>query len=535
MSIRTLPFLIAAFLIHLPGVGLQAQYGEPDPGYGTGGFAITDAWQQTLPRTLCLLADGGTVAAGFRFATAQVPGIVRLLKLDAQGAIDGSFGDNGVVTWTHVPNQTVIAEAMVELPDGRLLVAASVTVGFNDVRQLLLRFMPNGALDTGFGDEGVVYAPLEEENVPVLFMDLDAQGRILLCGERRNGTGIFGSSEAYLMRLLADGSMDASFGTDGMVLLAGNYVFASGVHVEVLDDGRLLLLVSVGDLEDAEVRIARLLPDGATDTSFGDNGVALVEAFGEWRPYALRLAVDAGGRIRVGALFEDLDGVGRVGSFALLPDGSLDATYGNNGLALVQPGVGSGEYDFPLAMLVDADGGLLFQVEVMDDEDLIYGWARQLPGGAADEVFAPNGMKVATLPPGGWLTFGAALQDDGKLIALGGVSQSGGGFPQVMVTRVQPTATFASVPEQAPFLSGLTLFPNPVADRFTLAFHHDHVAPLRIELMDLQGRLVHRFAERPFPQGEQRLELAWPGDAAQGAYVLAITGAAGRVAVPLMR
>jgi len=188
-----------------------------------------------------------------------------------------------------------------------------------------------------------------------------------------------------------------------------------------------------------------------------------------------------------------------------------------------------------LATLVDEDGALLHVVELSEDGGSSYALARQLMNGQPDETFGAGGTRALELPPDAWLTVSADLRADGKLWTLGSRSIPGSDFPHAMLGRLQPTATFASVPEQVPFLSGLTLFPNPVADRFTLAFQHEGDGPLRIELMDLQGRLVHRFAERLFPQGEQRLELAWPGDAAQGAYVLSIVGAEGRAALPVVR
>lgn len=527
--------LLATTLGTLHGTVLHAQYGEPDPTFGNDGFTITDAWGQTNAGTLTMLADGSMVVGGFRLTAGGSPGTVRMIKLDAQGAIDPSFGDNGVVTWDYFLNQNVWLRHIVELPDGRLLVAAWGVVGFNDARQLLLRFTPDGQLDESFGDEGMVFDPWDQENATVLAMVVDAQGRILLGGERRIGTGNFTASEAYVMRLLPDGDVDGSFGTEGVALFAGNFAKAEITCMEVLPDGRLVAGMSSFDLEESEARIVRLLPTGAIDNTFADNGTALVEAFGEWRPFPQWMALDGNGRIRMGCLFEDADGAGRVGSFALLADGTLDSTYGTDGLALAELGVGTGDYDFPMAMLVDADDALLFQVAADDTDEQLFGWVRQFADGIMDQVFAPTGMKVAELPPNGWLSGAVTLQGDGKLVAAGGVDLLGGGVPPLLVLRVQPTATFTSVPEQAPFLTALSLFPNPVADRFTLAFHHESDSPLRIELMDLQGRLVYRFAEQRFVQGVQRLELAWPAEAAQGAYVLAITGTAGRVAVPMVR
>ena len=80
--VMRIPAALFALLLGLSTV--YPQPGEPDPGYGVGGFAITDAWQQTLPRVVKVHSDGGTVIGGFRYASAQTTGIVRLVQRFAE-------------------------------------------------------------------------------------------------------------------------------------------------------------------------------------------------------------------------------------------------------------------------------------------------------------------------------------------------------------------------------------------------------------------------------------------------------------------
>jgi photosystem II stability/assembly factor-like uncharacterized protein len=68
----------------------------------------------------------------------------------------------------------------------------------------------------------------------------------------------------------------------------------------------------------------------------------------------------------------------------------------------------------------------------------------------------------------------------------------------------------------------LELFPNPSNGPFTLQFNNPETQELRIELVDVKGRLIKVFADRTFSEGTQQLDLVAENLPA-GAYFLRIS------------
>jgi uncharacterized delta-60 repeat protein len=152
---------------------------------------------------------------------------------------------------------------------------------------------------------------------------IDAQGRIVVVGD----TGAFGHSRGFAARYRSDGTLDPTFAGAGFVKIAeGAYVsFARAVAVDA--QGRIL--VAGGSNPHAyygEMLVARYDSNGTLDASFGSAGSVLIP-FGTPYSNAWAILVDAAQRIVV---------AGRSGGDAfaiarLLPDGGLDPSFGNGG------------------------------------------------------------------------------------------------------------------------------------------------------------------------------------------------------------
>ena len=150
-----------------------------------------------------------------------------------------------------------------------------------------LTFAAPGDVDTSFGDGGFA-AVGDGEYLGISTVAIQPDGRIL-------GTTAANNS-LVLFRLLADGNPDLSFGLDGIAQIATN-AFARDLVIDDID--RIYLGFSTGD---TEYNVARLLPDGTPDDSFGNNGIV---------------------RVSVGALLGSGTTANRIRGMTLLPDGKL--------------------------------------------------------------------------------------------------------------------------------------------------------------------------------------------------------------------
>ena len=186
--------------------------------------------------------------------------------------------------------------------------------------------------------------------------------------------------------LLSAGDLDASFGTGG--LLAQDFGFGDdfGYAVAVQSDGRILVAGTVqGSNGTTDFGLARFLPDGSLDVSFGAGGFVRTD-FGLTSPSideARSIAIDGGGRIYVAGYANR----GLNNDFAVArynPDGSLDGSFGTAGVA-VNSFNGN---DQAFAMTLQPDGKVLLAGMISND----FGIARYTESGALDATFGTGGF-----------------------------------------------------------------------------------------------------------------------------------------------
>src|SRR5579862_6280501 len=152
----------------------------------------------------------GRIAAGGLIAAALLCG--GAVSAYADGALDPSFGQGGSVIGTFPPNGWISDAA--RAPDGSIVVAG----GSGDVSALALsRFSADGALDTSFGSGGVALLGGGFQDWG-LTIAVQPDGRIVVAGYRQET--IAGLSEGLVARFLANGQLDPSFGSGGVVVFA---------------------------------------------------------------------------------------------------------------------------------------------------------------------------------------------------------------------------------------------------------------------------------------------------------------------------
>lgn len=166
-------------------------------------------------------------------------------RLDAGGSVDPSFGDAGIATVVEADPDSGLAVVDAITASGRALVAVRrVNLADGATDALVARVMESGGLDPGFGAAGIATVDLSTQDA-VGAIAADEAGRIVLAGG--SGASMF-SAEATLVRLTADGSLDASFG-DGGVARPLEEVFAANTitgfrGVAVQADGALIAIAA---------------------------------------------------------------------------------------------------------------------------------------------------------------------------------------------------------------------------------------------------------------------------------------------------
>jgi len=214
--------------------------------------------------------DGKLIVAG---SSATTTGTwVSLVRFLRDGSLDTGFGNAGKVI-TQVGSQgNDSAFAVAVQPDGRIVVAgASDQGGATHLDFAVLRYKADGSLDTSFGNGGKVTADFAGDADRAWAIALQPDGKIVVGGEANTGSSATGVDFA-LLRLDADGSLDAGFGSGGKLLVP--VAAGSGgdvVHALALQpvEGELRILAVGGE---GDFRAVRLHANGALDTSFGTQG-----------------------------------------------------------------------------------------------------------------------------------------------------------------------------------------------------------------------------------------------------------------------
>ena len=259
--------------VGMVGAGaLVARYlpdGRPDPSFGSGGVAAAPSAARFTGtfRSVAALPGGGVIAGGDLCAVAQEP---------RPAPVDPVPVDPYAVDPSAVDPAATAAQA----PDTRCGSA-------------LARFRPDGSPDPSFGDGGVVIGA----GPSIAALSVVAGGRIATVGTSgTEGDLLEPGAVVAVARYREDGSLDPSFGTGGIVTTKAARLGARGEAIVARPGGGLLVSATGLDPELKRRTATRLVAyraDGSLDASFGSGGIVSPESLDYARePRSLALAAD---------------------------------------------------------------------------------------------------------------------------------------------------------------------------------------------------------------------------------------------------
>jgi uncharacterized delta-60 repeat protein len=267
-------------------------------------------------------------------------------------------------------------------------------------------FGADGDLDPTFGKGGKVVTGFGAPAASANSLALQADGKIIAAG------WVFDPSanvDFALARYLPDGSPDPTFGSGGRVQsdYAGQFDIANAVAIQ--PDGKIIAAGFATIGLDQVFAIARYLPDGSLDPTFDSDGRVTGDFFGIVR--ALVLLPD--GKVLVAGSGYS----GATADFAMArynPNGSLDTGFGKGGTVFTDfAGLSDGLY-----ALVALPDGQLFAVGTTETNvtgnDLAL--ARYNADGTLDFTFGIAGKMTRDFFGRGDVPTSAALQPDGKIV-----------------------------------------------------------------------------------------------------------------------
>jgi uncharacterized delta-60 repeat protein len=394
----------------------QAADGDLDPTFGTGGTLMTDIGRSTdLANAVAIQADGKLVVVGQSYKNndySQEDFVVARYNTD--GTLDTTFGGRGRVR-TDFPGLAAVPSSVVIQPDGKIVVAGGAFPLFTFLGNFeVVRYNPNGSLDTSFGDGGIVTTFFPQGSY-AFDVALQPDGKIIAAGTVfvDFDPGESSDTDFALARYNTDGSPDATFGTGGQVSTDFVGFEDDAFSVLLQPDGSIVAVGSANDPANFyDFAAARYLSNGTIDTTFGVSGRVRTDFGDQNFDRARSAALQPDGKIvAAGFATSQLGGVQNFGVVRYTSNGILDTTFSRDGMTQIDFG---NCCQSATKVLVQSDGKIIVvggsNGESSDDDFLV---ARLNPRGSQDVTFGVGGKVRTSFGDLNGGANGAALQSDG--------------------------------------------------------------------------------------------------------------------------
>jgi uncharacterized delta-60 repeat protein len=306
--------------------------GIPDPSFGTEGVVSLPAPSsfflgESFPLAMAVQANGEILLTYYAFNNTSTESESLLLRLTTSGQPDTTFGSGGQVPLNFpVPaSWGASATEVLAQPDGKILVTGNITPPFRNHSApltLLARYLSNGALDTTYGTNGIA-----EEVTPI-----DLPGSLaLLSGDGLLALGSEGGVTAA--QFTSTGTLASSL-TGGTIIQLGNVG-----DLAFQTNGDILVGGAVAGTEgktNTDGTVERFELNGTVDSTFQPPIIRFAPDAPSTRTELAAVATDSTGRIIAAGELAAANfgsGVARLNS-----NGTLDTTFGNDGIGTLVPG-----------------------------------------------------------------------------------------------------------------------------------------------------------------------------------------------------
>jgi uncharacterized delta-60 repeat protein len=364
--------------------------GSLDATFGTGGKVLTPSGADYV-MALLRQADGKLIVGGDTVGVSQQV----IKRFNPDGTLDSTFGTAGQITVGLDRPDGLVLQA-----DGKLVFVGTSLLP-NATALVVMRFLPDGTLDSSFGSGGKTTVTNLEAG-PVI---VQADGKILVAGDNFD-VAVGGMDATFLVRLNADGSIDNTFGMNGQAQTQDAAIFPTALAVQ--PNGRII--VSTND------ELAGFTVGGILDPAFGMHGIVSTGTIA-----VAGLTVLADGRIVAVGGTNGAVGESQFAVTRYFPNGVPDATFGTGGVTLTtfDP---LANRDYATSVAVDADGR--YVVAGYSKIRGEFALARYDPNGSLDTTFGSGGKVLTVFGGLSSVAYRALVQPDGRAVAAGTTTES---------------------------------------------------------------------------------------------------------------
>ena len=419
------------FLAGIFSIVSFGQDGSPDLSFGQNGVVVTDigpgdnfvnGYDQSVTDRIIVIGNN------YNFDLNEYTNFI--IAYFEEGSIDTSFGNNGIL-WTDGTDEGFRGIRI--LPNETMLLTSYIGDQFT-----IKRLLPNGLIDTSFGDNGQMQ-PLSGDGYG-RGMILDSENNMLVLGVDTSFTNII------IRKFNIDGVLDTGFGIDGSISYSLGSVSELGTSAFTLKDNSLYIGIRYNVNGIFSSHILKFFESGELDTAFGDNGMATIPVEPE---YNTSFSFLQDGSFLVACYYYDyINELFVRKTIKLFSNAMLDPNFGIGGK--IEGFAGS---------YVQANGRIILNSNYYDFEGGISpSYSRFFPNGTLDNSFQFN-SNYSELSSAGLLV----LNNDKFLIIGSDIWYNG---PQINLVLQRFNNSPLSIPDfenQKPII-----YPNPSSGIFTI-------------------------------------------------------------------
>jgi uncharacterized delta-60 repeat protein len=386
--------------------------GTIDNTFGSGGKVTLDFMgDDDRCSAIAIQPDGKILLAGYCFNGAELD--FALARFNSDGSPDNSFSSDGKVS-IDFSNSIDRANSIVLQNDGKILLAGlsnlSGTLDF-----AMLRFNTNGTLDNTFDADGRMLSDFAGREEYAMAIALQMDGKIVVAGASADSIG----TDNAVARYLTDGSIDLSFGTGGYVITDLGTVYDENYAVAIQTDGKIITAGPNHNVTSSDFSLVRYNSDGSLDASFDSDGIVFT-VIGSSDDVSNTIALQPDGKILVGGThFFSWDGDFVI--YRYNTDGSLDNTFDTDGITTSDMG---SLQDEGHVVLIQPDGRILVAGATIN-ADYDFAVARYNGSSvstAIHENISAAGFSVYPNPAKGSFVISCASQ--GKCVIVNSIGQT---------------------------------------------------------------------------------------------------------------
>ncbi len=269
--------------------------GDLDSTFGYNGLWATNTnnfgYASDVGGYLQLQSDGKILYAG------NIGGNATVFRLNSDGTVDNTY--NGGINSTLINGGACRVKASALQEDGKVIITG--TSYLSPTSAVIARFDTAGVLDVTFSGDGADSFSIGVTGTEVFGMAIQDDGKIVLAGD----TGTYLHYGFMVMRYNANGTIDNTFGDGGLSVYDMGPQGGIAYSVAIQSNGKIVA-AGAGATTDRDFAILRLKANGLLDSTFNSTGIVLTD-FGQTGENAVAVVIQPDGNILAGGVQNDIN------------------------------------------------------------------------------------------------------------------------------------------------------------------------------------------------------------------------------------